>query len=85
MDTGGKNESRIAEYIKNQLEEEQLGEQLTMSELGPFLRGQVIVLAQAGRPYYTFDVPARIIGLCPHMKNPRRSRRFFIYYAIVPF
>ncbi len=36
MDTVGKNTSRIAEYIKNQLKEDQMGEQLTMSEIGPF-------------------------------------------------
>ena len=36
VDTVGKNESRIAEYIKNQLKEDQMGEQLTMSEIGPF-------------------------------------------------
>ena len=30
------NEKRIAEYIKNQLEEDRLGDQLTMSEAGPF-------------------------------------------------
>ena len=31
VDTVGKNESRIAEYIKNQLEEDKLGEQLSFS------------------------------------------------------
>ena len=36
VDTVGKNASRIAEYIKNQLQEDQMGEQLTMSQLGPF-------------------------------------------------
>ena len=36
VDTAGKNTSRIAEYIKNQLKEDQMGEQLTMSEVGPF-------------------------------------------------
>ena len=36
VDTVGKNTSRIAEYIKNQLKEDQMGEQLTMSEVGPF-------------------------------------------------
>lgn len=36
VDTVGKNESRIAEYIKNQLQEDQMGEQLTMSQIGPF-------------------------------------------------
>ena len=36
VDTVGKNESRIAEYIKNQLREDMLGEQLTMGEINPF-------------------------------------------------
>lgn len=36
VDTAGKNASRIAEYIKNQLEEDRMGEQLTMSQYGPF-------------------------------------------------
>ena len=36
VDTAGKNTSRIAEYIRNQLKEDQMGEQLTMSEVGPF-------------------------------------------------
>ena len=36
VDTVGKNESRIAEYIRTQLEEDQLGEQLTIAEVGPF-------------------------------------------------
>ena len=40
VDTEGKNTSRIAEYIKNQLKEDQLGEQLTMSEIGPFTGGK---------------------------------------------
>ena len=36
VDTAGKNTSRIAECIRNQLKEDQMGEQLTMSEVGPF-------------------------------------------------
>ena len=36
VDTAGKNTSQIAEYIKNQLTEDQLGEPLTTSEVGPF-------------------------------------------------
>ena len=36
IDTVGKNESRIAEYIANQLKEDQLGEQLVMSGMSPF-------------------------------------------------
>ena len=36
VDTAGKNTSRIAEYIKNQLKEDELGEQLTISSPSPF-------------------------------------------------
>ena len=36
VDTVGKNETRIAEYIRNQLKEDKLGDQLTMSEVVPF-------------------------------------------------
>ena len=39
-DTVGKNESRIAEYIENQLKEDEMGEQLTMSQYGPFTGGK---------------------------------------------
>ena len=40
VDTVGKNTSRIAEYIKNQLKEDQLGDQLTMADVGPFMGGK---------------------------------------------
>ena len=36
VDTTGKNTARIAEYIANQLKEDQLGEQLVIGESGPF-------------------------------------------------
>ena len=36
MDTVGKNESRIAEYIQNQLKEDELGDQLVIPEANPF-------------------------------------------------
>ncbi len=36
VDTVGKNEVRIAEYIVTQLEEDKLGEQLTMGDIAPF-------------------------------------------------
>ena len=36
VDTAGKNASRIAEYIQNQLKEDELGEQLTISLPSPF-------------------------------------------------
>ena len=40
VDTVGKNASRIAEYIQNQLKEDELGEQLTMAGTGPFKGGR---------------------------------------------
>ena len=40
VDTVGKNTSRIAEYIKNQLKEDQLREQLTLSDIGSFKGGK---------------------------------------------
>ena len=36
VDTVGKNTSRIAEYIRKQLQEDKLGEQMTMDDLGAF-------------------------------------------------
>lgn len=36
VDTVGKNEKRICEYISNQLEEDRLGEQLRISGTSPF-------------------------------------------------
>ena len=36
VDTTGKNSSRIAEYIRNQLKEDYLGEQLTITGMTPF-------------------------------------------------
>ena len=40
VDTVGKNESRIAEYIQNQLKEDLLGEQLSIPEAGLFTGGK---------------------------------------------
>ena len=36
VDTVGKNEARIAEYVRNQLKEDQMSEQLVMTEVRPF-------------------------------------------------
>ena len=36
VDTLGKNTSRIAEYIMNQLKEDELAEQLTLADFSPF-------------------------------------------------
>ena len=40
VDTVGKNESRIAEYGRNQLKEDALGEQLAIPSVGPFTGGK---------------------------------------------
>ena len=36
MDTVGKNESRIKEYVENQLKEDEMGEQLRIPSASPF-------------------------------------------------
>ena len=36
VDTVGKNKSRIAEYIKHQLDEDKLGEQISIAEVNQF-------------------------------------------------
>ena len=40
VDTVGKNESRIAEYVRNQLKEDEMGEQLRIPSNGPFTGGK---------------------------------------------
>ena len=40
VDTAGKNVGRISEYIKNQLKEDELGEQLAMPGSSPFKGGK---------------------------------------------
>ena len=37
VDTAGKNAVKIKEYIKNQLKEDELGEQLTFNNTDPFM------------------------------------------------
>ena len=40
VDTAGKNAVKIKEYIKNQLKEDEFGEQLTFSNTDPFMGGK---------------------------------------------
>lgn len=40
VDTVGKNEKRIEEYVRNQLKEDELGEQIKMPLNGPFTGGK---------------------------------------------
>ena len=37
VDTGGKNENAIRNYIDNQLKEDRLAEQLTLDKIDPFM------------------------------------------------
>ncbi len=62
MNTTGKNTSRIAEYIKNQLKEDEVGEQLTISGSSPFTGLQVIVFTQLTARTYAFTRPRRTEG-----------------------
>ena len=41
VDTVGKNESRIAEYVRNQLKEDEMGEQLRIPSNSPFTGGKL--------------------------------------------
>ena len=40
VDTVGKNESRIAEYVRNQLKEDEMGDQLRIPSASPFTGGK---------------------------------------------
>ena len=40
VDTVGKNESRIAEYVRNQLKEDEMGEQMKIASASPFTGGK---------------------------------------------
>lgn len=40
VDTTGKHVSRIEEYIRNQIKEDQVSEQMTMSAVSPFTGGE---------------------------------------------
>ena len=76
-ETAGKNAGRIQEYIKNQLKEDEMGEQLTIQPKGPFTGSNN--LYATGRPYLHVYAPARNKGLCPHKQNPRLRRGMLLY------
>ena len=54
VDTAGKNTSRIAEYIKNQLKEDQMADQYIIPEVA-LLRAASNNPHAAGRSYYALD------------------------------
>ena len=59
VDTVGKSESRIAEHIKKQLKEDEMGEKLTMGWVGLFAGGKQPFPA-GGRSYYAFCAWRRV-------------------------
>lgn len=88
MDTVGKNKAKIAEYIRDQLKEDQIHDQMTLREfVDPFTGSR----EQSPCWCQTASTPlgvASIIGLCPHMKYPRLRRGIYIllgFPAAVPF
>ena len=76
VDTVGKNTKAIAEYIKHQLEEDKLGEQMTMlgkTNDNPFT-GSKSQSSQLADRISACEGAASILGLCPHMKSHRLCR-----------
>lgn len=61
VDTVGKNEHRIAEYIKQQLEEDELGDQVSIPEVDHFRRKKV---SEA-------DADARLLMCCMRARGIR--------------
>ena len=72
VDTVGKNESRIAEYIKHQLDEDKLGEKLNIPEVETYSKKKKV--SREERSWQTAFTrctrTAKNRGLCPHVKNP---------------
>ena len=64
VDTVGKNESRIAEYIQNQLKEDELGDQMKIPGTSPFT-GSKYSPAQLADRTYAVTRYARNKGLYP--------------------
>ena len=73
VDTAGKNTSRIVEYIKKQLKEDQMGARS---------RAASNILCAVGKPYYAFYASARNTGLCPHLKYHAFYAWMFIVFPL---
>ena len=69
VDTVGKNESRIAEYVRNQLKEDELSDQLVIPEANPFTVASNSPLA-AGRPYLRVDTSREEQRAMPAYEEP---------------
>ena len=79
VDTVGKNTKAIEEYIRHQLEEDRLGEQMTMLGKGndnPFT-GNWNKPKQVADRICACEGAASILGLCPYMKSHRLGRWMF--------
>ena len=82
VDTAGKNTSRIAEYIRHQLEEDRLGEQLTLPGMEDAFskKKRNKQPTAAGSQTYTFDVGCEEQRAMPACEKPP-ARRVDVYFG----
>ena len=78
VDTTGKNDKRIAEYIRHQLEKDRANSWRWETSEQPVYRQQAGILRGWQTVPTRRDACASIPGLCPSMKNPRLCRGIFI-------
>src|SRR5699024_6876447 len=72
VDTAGKNDKKIAEYIRHQLEEDQAGEQLTMETSKQPVYGRQVTILRGWQTVPTRrDACASNPGFHPSVQNPR--------------
>ena len=72
VDTAGKNATKIKEYIKHQLDEDKMGEQLRIPFKDDPFTGSREQNMQMPGPTRAWLSAAGTRGLCPHMKYPPR-------------
>lgn len=70
VDTVGKNDLRIAEYIKHQLDEDKLGDQLKFAEVGYLEKRKRNRSKTQMADHFTCCTRCEEEGLCPLEKNP---------------
>ena len=72
VDTVGKNETRIAEYIKNQLKEDELGEQMTIASIGPITEEKYSTKKSGQQG----TIPAQLADRITHLRVTRGTEGF---------
>ena len=69
VDTVGKNTKAITQYIKNQLENDRMTDQLALFDpKDPISKGQLVKDATLADTHMHIYVQLIILGLCPKMK-----------------